>query len=61
MDVGRSWNSQFGEANPLANEWLSGYGLGLDLVTSYDQVMRVEYALNALGEDGLFLHFSQPF
>ena len=61
VDVGRSWNSQFGEANPLANEWLSGYGLGLDLVTSYDQVMRVEYALNALGEDGLFLHFSQPF
>jgi hypothetical protein len=33
----------------------------LDLVTSYDQVLRVEGAVNHLGETGLYLHFSQPF
>jgi len=60
-DGGRVWDSRYAEANPLAGDWLSGYGAGLDLVTSYDQVMRVEYTFNAMGESGLFLHFTQPF
>lgn len=60
-DVGRVWDSRYADANPLAGQWLSGYGAGLDLVTSYDQMLRVEYAFNALGEHGLFLHFRQPF
>lgn len=60
-DAGRVWDDQYDEANPLNNEWLSGYGLGLDLVTSYDQVIRAEYSFNALGENGFFLHFTQPF
>ncbi|MBK7946321.1 MAG: BamA/TamA family outer membrane protein [Flavobacteriales bacterium] len=60
-DGGRVWDSRYAEANRLADEWLSGYGAGLDLVTSYDQVLRVEYTLNALGERGLYLHFTQPF
>ncbi len=60
-DVGRVWDDQQLVANPLNDEWLFGYGLGLDLVTSYDQVFRAEYSLNALGEDGIFLHFTQPF
>lgn len=46
---------------PLANRWQGGYGLGLDLVTSYDQVLRLEGTLNALGEAGFYLHFTQPF
>lgn len=60
-DAGRVWDSRYAAANPLAGQWLSGYGAGLDLVTSYDQVLRVEYSLNALGERGLYLHFTQPF
>jgi outer membrane protein assembly factor BamA len=60
-DAGRVWDSRYANANFLANRWLSGYGLGLDLVTSYDQVLRGEYTLNALGEHGFYLHFSQPF
>lgn len=47
--------------NTLGNEWLTGYGFGLDLVTYYDLVFRVEYTFNNLGEDGLFLHFGAPF
>ena len=61
VDAGRVWDSRYAEANFLANQWMSGYGLGLDLVTSYDQVLRGEYTLNALGEHGFFLHFTQPF
>ena len=60
-DAGRVWDGRYAEANFLANEWLSGAGFGLDLVTSYDQVVRAEYTFNALGESGFFLHFSQPF
>ena len=60
-DAGRVWDSRYADANFLAGQWMSGYGIGLDLVTSYDQVVRTEYTLNALGEHGFFLHFSQPF
>lgn len=60
-DAGRVWDSRYADANFLAGQWMSGYGGGLDLVTSYDQVLRTEYTFNALGEHGFFLHFSQPF
>lgn len=60
-DAGRVWDGRYAAANFLANTWLSGYGVGLDLVSSYDQVVRGEYSFNALGEHGFFLHFSQPF
>lgn len=61
VDAGRVWDSRYADANFLAGQWMSGYGAGLDLVTSYDQVLRTEYTLNALGESGFFLHFTQPF
>ncbi|MBL7963037.1 MAG: BamA/TamA family outer membrane protein [Flavobacteriales bacterium] len=60
-DVGYVRDRQYAAANPLANSWLVGGGTGLNLVTSYDQVFRLEYSLNGLGEGGLFLHFTQPF
>lgn len=50
-----------GAANPLANHWQHSYGLGLDLVTSYDQVLRLEGAVNGMQETGFYLHFTQPF
>lgn len=61
FDAGRVWDDQYDQANFLANEWMSGYGAGLDFVTSYDQILRTEYSFNALGEHGFFLHFTQPF
>jgi len=60
-DMGRVWDSRYAQQNPLANTWLNGEGIGLDLVTSYDQVVRGEYSLNGRGEHGFFLHFTQPF
>jgi len=61
VDAGYVWDAQYADRNFLAGSWRSGYGTGLDLVTSYDQVFRVEYSWNSLGEGGLFLHFTQPF
>ncbi len=43
--------------NPLANELIIGYGIGLDLVTYYDFVIRFEYSFNKMGESGFFIHF----
>ncbi len=60
-DWGHVWDSRYAESNFLANRWINGNGIGLDVVTSYDQVLRGEYTVNALGEHGFFLHFTQPF
>ncbi len=43
--------------NPLANEINIGYGIGLDFVTYYDFVVRLEYSFNKMGESGFFIAF----
>ncbi len=47
--------------NSLTNKLLNGFGAGLDLVTYYDAVMRIEYSFNNLGNGGLFFHFTEVF
>lgn len=46
--------------NNLPNTFLWGNGIGLDLVTYYDKVLRFEYSVNLEGNGGLFLHFRAP-
>lgn len=58
-DLGRTGGGNFALHNSLANEWLPGVGVGIDLVTYYDVVMRVEYSVDRLGEGGIFIHFKQ--
>lgn len=60
-DAGYVWDDRYAAQNFLANSWMNGHGVGLDLVTFYDQVVRAEYSINGLGEHGFFLHFTQPF
>lgn len=45
----------------LANTWLSSVGCGLDIVGSYDAVLRFEYTYNAEGQRGFFFHFKKEF
>lgn len=60
-DGGYVHSSRFNEpGNTYQNTWLQGYGMGLDFVTYYDRVLRVEYSLNAFGRKGLYLHFTAP-
>jgi hemolysin activation/secretion protein len=42
----------------LANSGLAGGGLGMDIVTFYDIVYRLEYSWNVRGENGLFVYFA---
>lgn len=44
------------DAEDLSNSLLLGAGIGLDLVTYYDMVLRVEAAINKKGETGIFIH-----
>ncbi len=46
--------------NYLENSLLFGYGIGLDLVTYYDIVIRGELSINRYDKPGLFLHFMAP-
>ncbi len=56
-----AYNQDFGtETNDLQNILLLGYGGGLDFVTYYDIVVRVEFSVNFMNEPGMFLHFRAP-
>lgn len=60
-DAGRVWDTRYASANFLNNTWEQSTGLGVNVVTSYDQVMRVEYTVNRQNEQTFYLHFAQPF
>ncbi len=55
-------NNEFPDpTNTMVNNWQFSTGAGLDLVTYYDQVLRIDYAVNRFGERGLFFHLETPF
>jgi outer membrane protein assembly factor BamA len=45
----------------LSNKWLRSYGVGIDIISFYDVVLRFEYSFNQLNERGLFLHSGSDF
>ena len=59
-DAGYVMNDFSMRGNDLANTWLSSFGTGIDFLTYYDTVIRVEFSMNRLKEGGFFLHFTQP-
>ena len=59
-DAGYAEDKQYQRHNSLTNSWLYSCGAGIDLVTYYDLVFRLEYSINKFGESGIFLHFSAP-
>lgn len=61
-DFGYAWNANQAQSddNPLANTFLLGYGLGIDLATYYDVVIGLNFSLNIEGVPGFFVHFIAP-
>ena len=45
----------------LSNRMLMGGGLGIDLVTMYDNVFRFEYTFTREGTHGFFFHVKKEF
>ncbi len=57
-DFGYVYDSQDKPGNSrLANKWLYSTGTGIDIVTYYNMVMRLNFATNRLGDRGLFFNF----
>lgn len=59
-DAGYVVDNIYENQNPLANSWQYGYGIGLDLVTYYDVVIRFEGSLNKQGVPAFYIHFKNP-
>jgi hypothetical protein len=55
IDAGYVYNTPRGE-NSLTNRFLYSGGIGLDLVTYNDFVIKIEWSFNRLGENGVYLH-----
>lgn len=47
--------------NTLSDTWLGGAGMGLDIVTAYDVVIRFEYTFTSQNTNGFFLHIKKEF
>lgn len=61
FDMGFANDDLLAEQNPLSNQWIAGFGAGLDFVSYYDIVIRAEYSRNLENEGGVFLHFKKAF
>jgi hypothetical protein len=59
-DMGYAYNKNF-TGNSLTNRMLYTGGLGVDVVTFYDLILRFDYSFNQLGQNGLFLHIKNDF
>lgn len=60
FDMAYVSNRKTPENNPLANQLLYGTGIGIDLVTYYDVVFRLEYAVNKQKDRGFFVSLVAP-
>ena len=60
FDCAYSWKVPERQNSFLNNKFIFGTGVGLDFVTYYDKVLRLEYGINDMGETGLFIHFVAP-
>jgi hypothetical protein len=58
-DAGYVWQPQWNDLynNKLPETLLASAGLGVDFVTYYDKVIRVEYSVNRSGKSGIFINF----
>ena len=51
-DIGYAYNKQQ-NANTFSNKFLRSGGIGIDIISIYDFVFRIEYSFNQIGESGL--------
>ena len=60
FDCAYSWKMPVNQTSFLDNKFIFGTGIGLDFVTYYDKVLRLECGVNDMGEMGFFIHFVAP-
>ncbi|WP_305982629.1 hypothetical protein [Roseivirga thermotolerans] len=58
LDTGYAGDSLASNINNFYNnQWIGSVGVGLDIVTYYDFVVRLEYSINREGSTGFFFNF----
>jgi hypothetical protein len=60
-DLGYTYDQSPSTYSSLTNKWLKTWGVGLDILSFYDFVIRLEYSFNQLNQQGLFLHSRGDF
>ena len=60
VNAGYVYNTIAGQ-NQLTNRMLYSAGVGFDLVTYNDFIIKIEWSFNRLGENGLYLHQRNDF
>jgi outer membrane protein assembly factor BamA len=60
FDAAYAYDRQTHDNNPLGNQLLWSTGLGIDFVTFYDIVIRVEYSINKQKDTGLYVGLVAP-
>ena len=60
-DLGYAYARNPNPTNTLNNTLLRTWGIGMDIVSIYDFVFKIEYSFNQLGRDGLYLQTRNDF
>lgn len=60
-DLGYGYQPSPNLTNTLNNTLLRTWGFGVDIVSIYDFVFKIEYSFNQLGKDGLYLQTRNDF
>jgi len=55
-NLGYAYNAHPLSSNKLSNTLLRTAGIGIDIISIYDFVLKVDYSVNQLGDKGLYLH-----
>ena len=55
-NLGYAYNANPRVSNKLSNTLLRTVGIGIDIISIYDFVLKVDYSVNQLGDKGLYLH-----
>ncbi len=60
-DLGYVYTPNAIASNTLNNKLLRTWGIGMDIISIYDFVFKIEYSFNQLGRDGLYLQTRNDF
>lgn len=55
-NLGYVYSEKPSNASKLSNTLLRSFGVGLDVISIYDLVIKIDYSVNQLGDKGLYLH-----
>ena len=55
-NLGYVYSDHVLNTNKLSNTLIRTAGIGLDVISIYDFVLKIDYSVNQLGDKGLYLH-----